>query len=133
MTTNRSREVDTRAIVLFILIMAAAGNFIADLRWNKQPTWEGSRQYLRETNLDVLTAEAIVWVTFLMGQLWMADQEEDHEMFERVGYVTVSTAGRLGLDLIEKETGFDFKARAVESRKLYLQTIKDHKLVEAFA
>jgi hypothetical protein len=114
--------------------MAAAGHFVRDLRWEKG-MWEGSRRYLRDTNLDVITAEAIIWMHFLMGRFWEADQEKDHEMFERVGYGTTFTALQLALDMIKEQTGFDFKARGVESRKLYLKVTKDRSgtFFEAFA
>ena len=115
-------SIDSRAAVLSQLIMMAAGHFVGEsLQWDEQKgMWEGSRQYLRDTNLDVITAEAIVWITFLMGEFWRAEQKKDREMFERIGYVTVSTAGRLALQTIESKTAFDFTARATESRKLYL-------------
>jgi hypothetical protein len=121
MTTGTSSSIDKRAVVLSLVIMAAAGHFVGGLRWDRQKgMWDGSRRYLRDTNLDVITAEAIIWIHILMGKFWTAQQKKDHEMFERVGYVTLSTAARLALDMIEKQTGFDFKARGIESRKLYL-------------
>jgi hypothetical protein len=129
---DASSGTDKRAIILFLIIMSAAGNFVEGLQQN-EPFYKEMRQYLRDTNSDVITAEAMVWITVLLGQLWRADQKKDREMFERVGYVTVSTAGRLALEMIKSTTGVDFTARAIESRKLYLQSVKDGKLVEAFA
>ena len=41
-----------------------------------------SREYLRNTNLDVIAAEAIVWITFLMAKLRKADRKKNAEMFE---------------------------------------------------
>jgi hypothetical protein len=126
MTTGTSSSIDKRAIVLSLVIMAAAGHFVGGLRWDRQKGMcQGSKQYLRHTNLDVITAEAIVWIHFLMGQFWKADQKKDHDMFERVGYVTTFTASRLALDMIETHTGCDFKARAIERRRLYLEAMKD--------
>src|SRR5262249_15135539 len=120
---------------LSLVIIAAAGHFVGGLRWDRQKgIWEGSRRYLRDTNLDVITAEAIVWIHFLMGRFWRADQKEDHEMFERAGYATLFTASRLFLDMIEEQTGFDFKARAIESRKFYQEGLKDGRVsYEQFA
>ena len=67
MCADVSSGTDKRAIVLALVIMAAAGNFVRDLRWDqKKGLWEGSRRYLRNTNLDVTTAEAIVWTYVLM-------------------------------------------------------------------
>jgi hypothetical protein len=68
MTTGTSSNIDKRGIVLSLVIMAAAGHFVRDLRWDRQKgMWEGSRRYLRHTNLDVITAEALVWVGFFDG------------------------------------------------------------------
>jgi hypothetical protein len=95
------------------------------------------RQFLRDTNLDVITAESVIWITFLMYQLWQSDKKKDHEIYEWIGSLTFSTAYRIALGMIESETGFDFTARANESRKLYSQSMKDaasrNPLVESFA
>jgi hypothetical protein len=65
-----SPKVDKRAIILSLMIMAAYGHFATKaLRWDKAAHWEGSRRYLRGTNLDVITAEASVWVWCLMGSI----------------------------------------------------------------
>jgi hypothetical protein len=81
----------------------------------------------------VITAETIVWLEFLMGEFWKAERKKDREMYERIGYVTTAMAGRMALTMIKSETGFDFVARAIESRKLYIQSVKDGTLSEAFA
>ena len=130
--TDTSSSTDKRAIVLFLIIVSAAGNFVEGIQGD-EPFYKEMRQYLRDTDPDVITAEAIVWITFLMGELWEADQKKDREMFERVGYATVPTALRLTREMIESTTGFDFTARSIESRKLYRESVKDGKLVEAFA
>jgi hypothetical protein len=134
---NMSRKpsrIDNRAVVLSLLIMGAAGDFVEGLRWDAfDGMWKESRQFFRRTNMDVITAEAIVWITFLMGRLWHADQKKDREMFERIGHVTVTKAGRLSLRMIESLTGIDFTARAVESRKLYFEAMKEAAVHEAFA
>jgi hypothetical protein len=130
--TDASSGTDKRTIVLFLIIMSAAGNFVEGIQ-RDEPFYKEMREYLRDTNPDVITAEAVVWITFLLGQVWKADQKKDREMFERVGYVTFDTANRLALGMIKSKTGFDFTASAIESRKLYIQSVKDGKLVEAFA
>jgi hypothetical protein len=80
---------------------------------------------LRDTNYDVITAEAIFWMLFLMGRLWEADLKKDHEMLERLqGGVTFFRASEIALVMIEEQTGCDFKPRALESRKLYLDATK---------
>jgi hypothetical protein len=53
------------------------------------------------------------------------ERKKDREMFERIGYVTFTTAGRLTEAMIKSQTGFDFKERAVESRTLYFESLKD--------
>jgi hypothetical protein len=117
--------------------MAAAGHFVENLQSNKEQMYKELRQFLSDTNLDVITAEAIIWITFLMYQFWQADKKKDHEIYERIGNLTFSTANRLALGMIESQTGFDFTERAFESRKLYFQSMKDGSrqlpLVESFA
>ena len=61
--------ISTQHIVLSLILAAAAGDFVKNLRW------EGSRRYLQNTNLDVITAEAIIWLYFLMVKFYLADQE----------------------------------------------------------
>lgn len=139
MTVDPSSE-HKRAFVLSMLIMMAAGHFVGSLQWGEQKgMWEGSRRYLRDTNPDVITAEAINWITFLMGRLWEEDgyargSGKDPEMFERVGYLTLTKAGQLARQVIKSETDFDFKASAIESTRLYSQSKKDGgDLVDPFA
>jgi hypothetical protein len=138
MITNNSTKVDNRAVVLSVLIMAAAGHFVEDLRSNKEQMYKDLRRFLRDTNLDVITAEAIIWIMFLMYRLWQTDKKKDPKIFERIGNLTFSTANRLALGMIKSQTSFDFTARAIESRKLYSQSMKDVAaarlpLVESFA
>jgi hypothetical protein len=135
MTTGGSAGIDKRAVVLSLVIMAAAGHFVGRLDWDPQRgMWDGSRRYLRDTNLDVITAESMMWIHFLLGEFWRGDREKDREMYERVGYATLSSGAQLALDMIEKQTGVDFKKRGIESRKLYLEAIKDRTgLFEPFA
>ena len=135
MTKKRSAGTDNRATVLSLIIMAAAGHFVSEtLHWEKGAMWRSSRQFLRNTNLDVITAETIVWVAFLIGQLWKADAKRDREMFEWIGYVTTATAGQLALGIVQDMTGVDFEGRAKESRTFYLDALKDPTLTfEPFA
>jgi len=124
---------DNRVSVLALTIFSAAGHLVGDFLRNEEAFYEDIRQYFRDTNPDVITAEAIVWITFLMGQFWKADQKNDHEMFERVGYITTTAAGKLALEMIKSNTGFDFTERAIESRNQYHQSVTNGTLVEAFA
>jgi hypothetical protein len=126
MTIDLSSSVDKRPIVLSLVVMAAAGHFVGRLRWDPQKgLWEGSERYLRDANLDVITAEAIVWIQFLMGRFWTADLTKHRENFERVGPGTFSTASKLALAVIKDETGFDFEAQCIQRRMLYLEAMKE--------
>jgi hypothetical protein len=75
-TSNNSTSIDNRAIALFAIIMGAAGHFVSDLKNPQDKVWKEVWHYLRDTNLDVITAEAMVWITFLMNQLWRAEQKK---------------------------------------------------------
>ena len=135
MTAKNSRLVDNRATALSLTIMGAAGDFINGLHWGERATWRGSDDYLRDTNMDAIAAEAVVWVAFLVSRLWNADQKADHEMFERVGYVTVNMASRLALSMIEDQTGIDYARQAAERRKVYFraETENARPMFECFA
>jgi hypothetical protein len=134
MTMRSSSVINRRAVVLCSVIMSAAGHFVGGLRWGREGGWEESQRYLRDTNLDVITAEAMVWIQFLMGKHGIADQKKDHETFiERVGSSTFTQAARLVFDVIEKQTGFDFEVTAGERRKFYHEAMNDGAIFEAFA
>ena len=131
-TTKASSGIDKRAVVLSLTIMAAAGFFVERFRWDRG-VWKSSRRYLRGTNLDVITAEAIVWLHSLLGKLWLNDVLKDHEMIERIGPLTFFAASKIALHMVEAKTGFDFEKEAIERRKFYSDGLKDHNIVEAFA
>jgi hypothetical protein len=126
MTAGGSSAIDNRAIVLSLVVMAAAGSFVKNLRSGQGKITRSLRRYLRDTNLDVITAEGIIWIHFLMGTLWKRDQGNDHEMYKRIGRVTFFMAGQVLLYMIKEQTGFDFQAKATESRKFYLDALKNH-------
>lgn len=122
MTADVASKIDNRAILLSLIIMAAAGDFVHNLHtaWQDE-TWEkGSRRYLRVTNLDVIAAEAIVWLHFVLARIWLADCKNNPEMNERVGSgVPFHTAYELARAMIQRQTGVDFNARWIESRCRY--------------
>ena len=124
-----------RALILHMLILYSAGEFVGNtLHWETMKgVWQGSDQYLRNTNYDVITAETILWLAFVIGQLWRADGRKDRQLFCRIGFGTVSLSLNMGLETIRYETGVDYRARMVESRKLYLQAAKEGRLSDAFA
>jgi hypothetical protein len=122
-TRNNLTSIDNRAIALFLIIMGAAGHFVSGLKNPQDNLWKEVWRYLRETNLDVITAETMVWVMFLMAQLWRAEQKRDRETFKRISYGTYTSATRLALDMIEAQTGFDFKAGWTERMKFYKEEL----------
>ena len=135
-TSNNSTRIDNRAIALFVIIMGAAGHFVNGLMNPEDKVWKEVWHYLRDTNLDVITAETIVWITFLMSRLKRAEEKNDHEMFERIGTFTVSMAEKLAQEMIEKTTGFDFSAKWHERLKFYneqLETRREDAIPNAFA
>jgi hypothetical protein len=70
---------DPRPLFLCAIIMAAAGYYVGRLRWERAAGWEGSRRFLQNTNIDVITAEAIIWITFLMGRFIRNEEDTDQE------------------------------------------------------
>jgi hypothetical protein len=135
MCAGDSLDVDKRAIVLALVIMAAAGNFVRDLRWDQTRMWEGSRRYLRDTNLDVITAEAIVWMHFLLTKLCETDQEKEAKAMLsgrltsptvlQIGHRTFPEALQIAHAVIKKETGFDYKITGIERSGRYQEAMKD--------
>jgi hypothetical protein len=92
-----------RAKILCYFIMYGAADFVNDsLDAERNEIWEESH-LLADTNKDVLTAETITWLSFLMGRLWSA--ERDYEIRERVGYLTLTQTNQLCLSFINETTG----------------------------
>jgi hypothetical protein len=131
-----------RADLLYMVIMGAAGKF--DLRGDAQKEklegWEELRHYFRDTNLDVITAEAIVWIHFLMGRLFVGDQKKDRETgksdytMERVGIGTFRLAVQSTFAMIEAKTGVNFKETRIERGKMYHEALdRGVSFIEPFA
>jgi hypothetical protein len=126
MAADPSTDDHIRAKLLSLVIMGAAGKF--DLRGQEMS--EGLRHYFRDTDLDVITAEAIVWIFVLMMRLCRADQKKDRETInhgyplERIGYGTFPMALRLVMGMIEAKTGFDFREEGIERRKMYREALE---------
>jgi hypothetical protein len=106
------------ATVLSLVIMSAAGNLVENLRWDQTKMWRGSQQYLRDTNLDVIAAEALIWVYFLMRKFYDNEIEKEYQR-RRAGHTRTSPwlhvdehafhlARLLVLEIIHGQTGFDF-------------------------
>jgi hypothetical protein len=119
---QQALRLENRAFVSSLFIMTVAGDFVRrGLQWDRGGTWEGSRRYLRGTNLDVITAEAIVWIRFLMQKLWKADRE-DREVYKTY---TTSRAGLFALDMIKQQTNVDFTARYSQNAQIYEEATKE--------
>jgi hypothetical protein len=133
--TREPTKTDARAWVMTLVFMSAAGHLVKGLADPEDSEIAGDiEHYLCDTNLDVITAEAMVWISFLIGQLWRADQKNDHEMFERIGYVTISTANRFALDMIKELTEHDYTTSSTERRRFYFDMMKNRgDLHESFA
>jgi hypothetical protein len=99
---------------LSLILAAAAGDFVKNLRW------EGSRRYLKSTNLDVITAEAIIWMYFLMVRFYLADQKRaliDDFAFPQA----LSDA----LFVIQDKTGFDFEKTGFKRWQRYCESVEN--------
>jgi len=120
---DRSNTLDKRVEVLNLIVMGGAGNLVKDL--DSGIGGDSSLRVLGDTNLDVITAEALVWVHFLIMGLWKNDPERNSEIFKRVNDSTFLVALKIALDAIESETGFDFREGAAERKNFYIDAIKD--------
>jgi hypothetical protein len=64
-----------RAQLLSYLIMYGADNFITrDLNPEKSEIWFNYKSIVTDSNKDVLMAETIIWLCFLIGRLWTSDK-----------------------------------------------------------
>ena len=135
MLVSGPKGVDLRVKLMYLIILAAAGNFMHGVIENEDSLYKDIRLYFRdtETNFEVLTAEAIVWTAFLMFQHLMADQRKDFEILRKTGGSTMPLAYELCRDTIEKHTGVNYNAVSKERWHIYSEAFKDHTLVEAFA
>ena len=133
MVVDRSAEfaeLNKRAVLLSSIAMGAAGHLVDKILDRGEP----GQRVLRETNLDVITAEAIVWIHFLMSRFWETDQKKSPEMLERVDDSTFVEALQFVLQNIGEQTGFDFKETTIERVKFYSEAIKDRNVsFEPFA
>jgi hypothetical protein len=128
-------RVDERAIMLHSVIMGAAGHFIGGLRWEPIAGSKASERYLRNTNLDVITAEAIIWIEFLMARFISneAKEEQRSQYYQEpmilvlVGDSTRREARLINQGAMKKFTGFDFEATKyfAERFRYYQEAAKD--------
>ena len=113
MVNDHSLGVNKRALLLSFIVMGAAGHLVEGL--DRGLNRDSSQRVLRDTNLDVITAEAIIWIHFLMIRFWKTDQKKSPEMFERVDDSTFIEALKFVLQTIAEQTGFDFKEATIRS------------------
>jgi hypothetical protein len=84
--------------------------------------------------VDVITAEAILWIHILMRQFWERNAQKEYESFRQnnrieshclpFGEEVFPTAGQIVLSMIQRDTGFDFNETGSERRKRYEEALK---------
>src|SRR5262249_12197359 len=107
MVVDRTLGVDKRALLLSYIVMGAACQLVEKL--DRGLNSDSSKRVLRDTNLDVITAEAIIWLHFLVYRFWETDQKKSPEIFERVDDTTFIETLKFVLQAIAQATDFDFK------------------------
>lgn len=134
-TTRKPSETDARYWVMALIIMSAAGHFVKGLMDAQADEVVFTLEHFRrDVNWDVITAEAIVWIGFLIFKLWEADTKSDQKMFELIGSSTLYMASRYSLELIREITGCDYTAQCDERRRFYVHAFKERgDLPESFA
>ena len=114
-----------RAELLSYLIMYGAEHFITrDLDPDKSEIWFNHESIVTDSNKDVLMAETIVWLGFLIGRLWKSDKEYEGEWWKREAWATLPHTNKLLVSIISDLTKVDFHNRAIEGRRLYLDSEK---------
>ena len=124
LAVNRDAEfagLNKRAVLLNFMVMGAAGDLVTHL--DRGLDGNSSQRVLGNTNLDVITAEAAVWIHFLMISFWKADQKKSLEL--KVDDSTFIEALQFCLQTIGEQTGFDFKETMIERETLYFEAIKE--------
>ena len=112
------------ARLLQYLVMHGAAVFINnDLNPKVNDVWSWSPSILTDKNKDVITAETILWLCFLMERFWIADN--DHERRERVGAFTLYAADKLCVHTVSRVTRVNFRDRALDGRRHYLNAERD--------
>jgi len=128
---DRSVKVNKRDLLLSYLVMGAAGNLVVQL--DRGLDGDSSLRFLEGTNLDVVTAEAIIWNHALLMWLWKTERKKNPKMLEGVDDSIFIEALKMILETIAAETGFDFKEAAIEREKLYYEAINERNVPESFA
>ena len=127
--SNTTQAVDKRALLLSFIVMGAAGHLVEQL--DRGLDGNSSQRVLRDTNLDVITAEGENLIHFLMIRLCDTDQKKSPEMFGRVDDSTFIEAFKFVLQTIAQQTGFDFKEAAIQRGRLPAQIGKNEQSASA--
>jgi hypothetical protein len=131
LAVDRSVKVDKRALLLSFIVVGAAGNLVAQL--DRGLDGNSSQRFLGDTNLDVVTAEAIIWNHVLLMWLWKTERMKNPKMLEGVDDSIFIEALKMILETIAAETGFNFKEAAIERGKFYSGAIGERRVPESFA
>jgi hypothetical protein len=109
-----------RVLLLSYLIMYGADHFITrDLNPEKSEIWFNHKSIVTDSNKDVLMAETIMWLCFLIGRLWTSDKEyEIRERWIRERWVTLTHTNKLLVSTISDLTKVDFHNRASRRPKI---------------
>src|SRR5574337_1565440 len=74
--TGDPEDENKREMLLCYLIMHGADRFInCDLNPEKSEFWANSPSIVTDSNKDVLMAETLMWLCFLMGRAWESDKK----------------------------------------------------------
>jgi hypothetical protein len=123
-------DIDNRGKMLAMLIMYGAGSFAKSLHW-EESIWSNSKRFLAGTNMDLITAEAIIWTAYIVGGIWSKDK--DRKMMQRVGFATTGVSTQILQTAIKLKTGCDFSQDAISRRRFYReQAEQGSDLVSAF-
>jgi hypothetical protein len=119
-TKQCRKDISPRATPLAFATLALAGHFVGkSLHWDRTKAWESSDQFFRNTNLDVITAEAIIWIGRIMGDLYTAEADNERPTSFLTASLTKRYAFHFLEDAIKTHTGVDFSNRAEQSREVY--------------
>lgn len=114
-----------KATILSYLIMMAAAELVRDLILGEGEARENSPELFRNTNLDVITAEALVWVETVLFRMWGEHARRDDEVLYLVGHGTFPRSLDLIDVVIKAQTGVDFKHRSLEGRSRYIAAYRE--------
>jgi len=116
---------ERRIRALSFILMGTAGHFTKGFMAKLGGFWQESDKLIRETNPDIITLEAISWLTFVANNLWLQDKTRDPEGYKLVDPATVYIAGSSSIGMLERETGYVLKHRFHERQNYYHEAEHD--------